>query len=92
MRLFAVWGETVERNWPVRRRARSCSGGDHNRGAVLPHERRPMAAISEETVLIRQIQGLTALLCCLPAGGKARELFTLALALDEGPWLEGRAP
>jgi len=47
-----------------------------------------MAAISEETVMIRQIQGLTALLSCLPAGGKAKELFSLALALDETSALE----
>jgi len=51
-----------------------------------------MAAISEETVIIRHIQGLTALLSCLPAGGKVRELFTLALALDEGPVLEKIGP
>jgi DurN substrate-assisted peptide maturase len=46
----------------------------------------------EDTVVIRQIQGLTALLSCLPAGGKAKELFGLALALDEGPWLEKIGP
>lgn len=51
-----------------------------------------MAAISEETVLIRNIQGLTALLSCLPAGGKAKELFTLALALDENTALEKVGP
>lgn len=51
-----------------------------------------MAAISEETVIIRHIQGLTALLACLPAGGKVRELFTLALALDEGPVLDKIGP
>jgi hypothetical protein len=45
-------------------------------------------AVAEETVIIRHIQGLTALLSCLPAGGKARELFSLALDLDEGPWLD----
>jgi hypothetical protein len=51
-----------------------------------------MAAISEDTVLIRHIQGLTALLSCLPAGGKAKELFTLALALDEAAALEKVGP
>lgn len=49
-------------------------------------------AISEDTVMIRHIQGLTALLSCLPAGGKARELFTLALALDEAAALEKIGP
>ena len=51
-----------------------------------------MAATSEETVLIRQIQGLAVLLSCLPAGGKARDRFTVALALDEGPWLDKVGP
>lgn len=51
-----------------------------------------MAAVSEEMVIIRHIQGLTALLSCLPAGGKVRELFGLALALDEGPVLEKLGP
>jgi Family of unknown function (DUF5950) len=51
-----------------------------------------MAEVAEETVIIRHIQGLTALLSCLPAGGKVRELFTLALALDEGPVLDKIGP
>ncbi len=51
-----------------------------------------MAEVAEETVIIRHIQGLTALLACLPAGGKVRELFTLALALDEGPVLDKIGP
>jgi hypothetical protein len=51
-----------------------------------------MAVISEDTVMIRHIQGLTALLSCLPAGGKAKELFTLALALDESAALEKVGP
>jgi Family of unknown function (DUF5950) len=52
----------------------------------------PMPETAEYTVIIRQIQGLTALLSCLPPGGKARELFALALALDEGPWLDKIGP
>jgi hypothetical protein len=52
----------------------------------------PMATASEPIVMIRQIQGFTALLSCLPAGGKARELFSLALACDEGPWLDRIGP
>jgi len=51
-----------------------------------------MAGASEPIVLIRQIQGLTVLLSCLPAGGKARELFTLALALDERAVLDKIEP
>jgi len=51
-----------------------------------------MAGLSEETVFIRHIQGLTAVLSCLPAGGKARELFALALALDESGALEKLGP
>jgi len=51
-----------------------------------------MATASEPIVMIRQIQGLTALLSCLPAGGKAQELFALALASDEGPWLDKIGP
>jgi hypothetical protein len=47
-----------------------------------------MTAASEDTVLIRQIQGLTVLLTCLPAGGRLRQLFTLALESDERPWLD----
>jgi len=42
----------------------------------------------EDTILIRQIQGHMVLLSCLPANGKLREVFELALALDEGPILE----
>src|SRR5436189_6335319 len=51
-----------------------------------------MAEISEETVIIRHIQGLTVLLACLPSGGRVRELFALALALDEGPVLDKIGP
>ncbi len=51
-----------------------------------------MAAISEDLVTIRFIQGLTALLSCLPANGKARELFSLALDLNEGPVLAKIGP
>jgi len=51
-----------------------------------------MAVVSENTVVIRQIQGLAALLSCLPPGGKARELFTLALELDEGVALDKIGP
>jgi hypothetical protein len=46
----------------------------------------------ETTGTIRQVQALTVLLSCLPPDGKARELFSLALALDEAPWLERIAP
>jgi substrate-assisted peptide maturase DurN-like protein len=42
----------------------------------------------EDTVTIRQIQGYMVLLSCLPANGKVREVFELALACDEGPWLD----
>jgi len=49
-------------------------------------------AATEPVVLIRHIQGLTALLACLPADGKAKELFTLALESDEGPWLDKIGP
>jgi hypothetical protein len=51
-----------------------------------------MAVASEPIVMIRQIQGLAVLLSCLPAGGKTRELFTLALALDEGVVLDKIGP
>ncbi|MGH2708613.1 MAG: DurN family substrate-assisted peptide maturase [Actinomycetota bacterium] len=51
-----------------------------------------MEQVSESTVAIRYIQGLTALLSCLPANGKARELLSLALELDEGPWLDKIGP
>ena len=51
-----------------------------------------MAAVSEHTVVIRQIQGYAVLLSALPANGKARELFKLALALDEATVLGRIAP
>jgi hypothetical protein len=51
-----------------------------------------MAVVSENTAIVRQIQGFAALLSCLPAGGKARELFSLALALDEGVALDKIGP
>ncbi len=51
-----------------------------------------MADTSGDSVTIRYIQGLTALLSCLPANGKARELFSLALELDEGPVLDKIGP
>jgi hypothetical protein len=51
-----------------------------------------MTAVSENTVDIRRIQGYAVLLSCLPANGKAREFFNLALALDEGPVLDRIAP
>jgi hypothetical protein len=38
-----------------------------------------MAASTDDRVLIRQIQGVAVLLSSLPADGKARELFTMAL-------------
>ncbi|MGN6816680.1 MAG: DurN family substrate-assisted peptide maturase [Solirubrobacterales bacterium] len=47
-----------------------------------------MAEISKERLTIRQIQGLAVLFSCLPAGGKCREFFTLALDSPEGAWLE----
>jgi hypothetical protein len=46
----------------------------------------------ETTGAIRQIQALTVLLSCLPPDGKASELFSLALSLDEAPWLDRIAP
>lgn len=48
--------------------------------------------MADANVAIRYIQGLTALLSCLPANGKARELLSLALELDEGHWLEKVGP
>jgi hypothetical protein len=42
----------------------------------------------EDQILIRQIQGHMVLLACLPANGKLREVFQLALALNEGPVLD----
>lgn len=47
-----------------------------------------MAGETENTVVVRQIQGLAALLSALPPGGKTRELFTLALAVDNEPVLD----
>lgn len=44
-------------------------------------ERRP------EAVWIRYIQGLLVVFTCLPKDGKLREVFELALSLDEGPTL-----
>jgi hypothetical protein len=41
---------------------------------------------------IRQIQALAVLLSCLPPNGKAREFFSLALSLDETPWLDRITP
>src|ERR687895_91721 len=41
---------------------------------------------------IRQIQALAVLLSCLPPDGKVRELFSLALSLDDKPWLDRIAP
>lgn len=48
--------------------------------------------MADTLVTIRYIQGLTAVLSCLPAGGKARELLSLAMALDEGPVLNKVGP
>jgi hypothetical protein len=47
-----------------------------------------MAEISQEKVTIRQIQGIAVMLSCLPAGGKCREFFTLALDSPEDAWLK----
>jgi hypothetical protein len=47
---------------------------------------------AETAGVIRQIQALTALLSCLPPDGKVSELFSLALSLDEAPWLDRIAP
>lgn len=52
----------------------------------------PMADASQNAVFIRQIQGLAALFSCLPRSGKARQFFSLALDLDEGPALEKIGP
>src|SRR4051794_32349196 len=46
----------------------------------------------DTTGLIRHIQALAVLLSCLPPDGKARELFLLALSLDDKPWLDRIAP
>jgi Family of unknown function (DUF5950) len=43
---------------------------------------------AEDQIIIRQIQGHMVLLSCMSANGKLREVFKLALALDEGPILE----
>jgi hypothetical protein len=47
-----------------------------------------MAVTTDDNVLIRQIQGLAVLLSSLPADGKARELFTMALETPEDMWRE----
>src|SRR5690242_14238142 len=47
-----------------------------------------MAATADDTVLIRQIQGLAVLLSCLPPDGKAREFFALALDSPHDLWQE----
>jgi substrate-assisted peptide maturase DurN-like protein len=47
-----------------------------------------MAATTDDRVLIRQIQGLAVLLSCLPADGKVRELFALALESPEREWAD----
>jgi hypothetical protein len=46
----------------------------------------------EASRVVRQIQGLAVLLSCLPAKGKTGEFFSLALSLDEGPWLDRITP
>lgn len=51
-----------------------------------------MATTSEASDAIRQIQGWSVLLSCLPANGKAREFFSLALSVEEGPWRERITP
>jgi hypothetical protein len=51
-----------------------------------------MTAPSETAAAVRQLQAWAVLLSCLPPDGKARELFTHALSLDEGPWLDRLAP
>jgi hypothetical protein len=51
-----------------------------------------MATPSDASTAIRQIQWWAVVLSCLPANGKARELFSLALSLDDGPWLERIMP
>ena len=43
---------------------------------------------AEDQIIIRQIQGHMVLLSCMPANGKLREAFELALGVDEGPILE----
>jgi hypothetical protein len=45
-----------------------------------------MPVTTDDRVLIRQLQGIAVLLSCLPAQGKARELFTLALASPYHVW------
>ncbi len=42
--------------------------------------------------MVRQIQALAVLLSCLPPGGRARQFFSLALGLDEAPWLDRITP
>ncbi|TMK43950.1 MAG: hypothetical protein E6G66_14665 [Actinobacteria bacterium] len=45
-----------------------------------------------ETAELRRIQYLIVLLSCLPRGGKCREVFELALALDEVPQMARVSP
>jgi hypothetical protein len=51
-----------------------------------------MATTPEAFVALRQLQGWAVLLSCLPPDGKARELFSLALSLDEASWLDRITP
>jgi hypothetical protein len=51
-----------------------------------------MAAIREETIIIRQIQGLAVLLASLPADGKTRQFFRLALESHQRDALERLGP
>ena len=51
-----------------------------------------MGTTVDTSGLVRQIQGLAVLLSCLPANGRLREFFLLALSLDEGPWLNRISP
>lgn len=48
--------------------------------------------LEQQSQAVRQIQALAVLLSCMPANGKAREFFSLALSLDESPWLERITP
>ena len=47
-----------------------------------------MAAVSENTVVIRHVQGLAALLASLPENSKTRELLALALDAKGGGGLD----
>lgn len=49
-------------------------------------------AVEQASWAVRQIQALAVLLFLLPARGKVREFFALALTLDEGPWLHRITP